>query len=110
MLTAITDYSLNATGRQIKYGVSSINDPGNPIANDSVDEEVCNTEYYGEDSEGSYLIDPDLNNILVPPVDFPLAEATNNLLSNSIDPVSKSPDMETSIYVAILELVCNIEG
>ena len=84
---------------------NSINDPGNSISNDLVDEEVCDTEYYWEGSKGSYPIDPDLNNIVVPPVDFPLAEATNDLLCNSIDPVLEPPDMETSIYVASLELV-----
>lgn len=49
---------------------NSINNLGKPVANDSVDEEVCNTKYYGEDSEESYPIDPNLNNIAVPRVDL----------------------------------------
>lgn len=47
-----------------------MNNLGKPVADDSVDEEVCNTKYYGEDSEESYPIDPNLNNIAVPRVDL----------------------------------------
>ena len=60
----------------------------NPITNDLVDEEIKDIEYYGEDPEGSYSIDPDVHNVVVSPVRFPLAEEFNNLLRNCSHTVS----------------------
>ena len=59
----------------------------NPITNDLVDEEIKDIEYYREDPEGSYSIDPDVNNVVVSPVRFPLAEEINNLLRNCTNTV-----------------------
>ena len=65
----------------------------NPITNDLVDEEISDIQYYGEDPESPRPIDPDVNNVVVSPVDVPLAKEINNLLRNSIDPVRESPDL-----------------
>ena len=82
----------------------------NPITNDLVDEEISDIQYYGEDPESPYPIDPNVNNVVVSPVDVPLAEEINNLLRNSIDPVRESPDMGIDIYLAALGLIYETLG
>ena len=77
----------------------------NPITNDLVDKEINDIEYYGEDPEGPYPIDPYVNNVVVPPVDFPLAEEINTLLRNSTNPVRELPDMGKDIHLAALCLI-----
>ena len=88
---------------QIWY--NSMSNPVNPITNDLVDEETNYIQYYVEDSEGLYPIDPDVNNVVVSAVDVPLAEKINNLMRNSTDPVRESPDMGIDIYLAVLGLI-----
>ena len=66
---------------------NSMSNSANPITNDLVDEEIKDIEYYGEDPEGSYSIDPDVNNVVVSPVRFLLAEEINNLLRNCTNTV-----------------------
>ena len=87
-----------------------MSNPANPITNDLVDEEIDDIQYCGEDPESSYPIGPDVNNVVVSPVDITLAEEINNLLHNSIDPVRESPDMGIDIYLAALGLIYETLG
>ena len=93
----------NWTRNQIWF--NSMSNPANPITNDLVDEEINDIQYYGEDPEGPYPINPDVNNVMVSPVVVPLAEEINNFLRNSTDHVRESPDMGIDIYLVALSLI-----
>ena len=82
-----------------------MSNPANPITNDLVDEETNYIQYYVEDPEGLYPIDPDVNNVVVSSADVPLAEEINNLKRNSTDPIRESPDTVIDIYLAGLGLI-----
>ena len=87
-----------------------MSNPANPIKNVLVDEEISDIQYCREDPESPYPIDPDINNVVVSPVDIPLAEKINSLLHSSIDPVRESPDMGIDIYLDALGLIYETLG
>ena len=100
---------MSTTGPQIKYGTTVwVIQP--TLTNDLVDEELNDIQYHREDPEVPHPIDLDVNNVVVSPVDVPLAEEINKVLRNSTDPFRESSDMGIDIYLAALDLIYEILG
>ena len=96
----------NWTPNQIWH--NSMNNPANPLAvttNDGIDD-----DFYREDPLGPYPLDPEVNNVVVEPVEIPMEEEISNYLSNFIEPNRTSSDMGIDIYVETMAHLNDLTG
>jgi len=77
----------------------------NPLANDQLDEDPVDFQYYGQDPDGPSPFDDTDNNVQVPPINLDHGENIAIQLERHVDPSRLSTQMGIDIYTEALNFV-----
>ncbi len=83
-------------------------DPANPLANDCLDDNPTNLEFYGEDPEGPSPFEQTENNVVVEPAQLAITNGAAefaNSMQNFRDTTRISSNFRIDIYVEAFEFI-----